>query len=109
VTAALRRHGLAPLEVLAARTVSDRTRRSTGPFGQIDLDLDDDVADGLRIRQAGRGDIAAVARMSLEITGSRIRSSGPLPGWASRSPDMPAMMLSSISSWPAEFLDGGSE
>ena len=65
--AALLRHGLAPLEVLAARTVSRREGRSTGPFGQIDFDLDGGAAGGLRIRRAGPGDIPTVARMGLEV------------------------------------------
>jgi len=66
--AALLRHGLAPLEVLAARTVSRGVKRNTGPFGEIDFDLDGGAAaGGLRIRQAGPGDVHTVARMGLEV------------------------------------------
>jgi GNAT superfamily N-acetyltransferase len=61
--AALLRHGLAPLEVLAARTVQGGAGRSTGPFGE----KNDESAGGLRIRRAGPGDTATVARLGLEI------------------------------------------
>ena len=65
--AALLRHGLAPLEVLAARTVPGGARRSTGTFGKNDLDLDRGTAGGLRIRRAGPGDTRTVARLGLEV------------------------------------------
>jgi GNAT superfamily N-acetyltransferase len=65
--AALLRHGLAPLEVLGARAVPREAGRSNRPFGQIDLDLNEGTAGGLRIRRAGPGDIPAVARMGLGI------------------------------------------
>lgn len=80
--AALLRHGLAPLEVLAARAVprvavARGVARSTNTFGKTDLDpetdldpktdLDHETADGLRIRRAEPDDFRTVARLGLEV------------------------------------------
>jgi GNAT superfamily N-acetyltransferase len=63
--AALLRHGLVPLEVLAARTAPRRPparARSGGPNGSV-LDADG----SLRIRRAGPADEEVVARLGLEV------------------------------------------
>ena len=69
--AVLLRHGLAPLEVLAARAVPPGVARSTDTFGKTDLDpetdLDPKTVDGLRIRRAEPGDFRTVARLGLEV------------------------------------------
>jgi GNAT superfamily N-acetyltransferase len=57
--AALLRHGLIPLEVIAARTAQRDTRRSTRTFGK--------TGRGLRIRRGEPGDARTVARLGLEI------------------------------------------
>ena len=58
--AALLRHGLAPLEVLAARTIPRGAGRSSGTV-RDNPDLD------LRIRRAEPRDMPAVARLGLEV------------------------------------------
>ena len=68
--ATLLRHGLAPLEVLAARpvprgAVARGVARSTDTFGKTDLDPQ--TAGGLRIRRAQPDDVRTVARLGLEV------------------------------------------
>src|SRR6516225_1698288 len=55
----LLRHGLDPLEVLAARTAPAPSDAPNAPLHR--------AGDGLRIRRAGPGDIDAVARLGMEI------------------------------------------
>ena len=57
--ATLLRHGLDPLEVLAARTAPASSDAPDAPLLR--------AGDGLRIRRAGPGDIDALARLGMEI------------------------------------------
>lgn len=75
--ASLLRHGLSPLTVTAARLPGRGSGMGNGPRGPAgdprqppDPDADDataTAAPGIRIRRAGPGDLAAVARLSQEV------------------------------------------